>query len=291
MGILFLSYDLAPFFVLPLLAVLMLRRKWSWVVLAVMIALAPSIQVVLVLRFGARLELYNENTAPYFVILRRYFDHYVTFRAWMAHISVWPRELIKTYFWSNFVFLPALFVVVAVMQLFVRQTREARAEWGVLLSGLVLFLFNNCAPPYRGWQFHGEGVSRIYQPVVGAMMLILVRAFGEDCSLPAAALSLRNFAASRAMVALLGVTCVLNASVVLGPVTLNPMAAWIDHKFYQHAPAPQMLSNLAIYGRRPLGFCNQLIPAKPRKRRATTRATAATVPSTTSIAPAPSPGG
>ena len=122
-----------------------------------------------------------------------------------------------------------------------------RAELFVLLSGLLLFLFINLAPPHRGWQFRGEGMSRIYQPVFAAMLLIIARAM-QDCS-------------RRWVIGVVVVTCLLNASIALGPVTKNPLAGWTYHKFYQHAPSPQMVRNLEMYGRRPLGVC-----AKKKKK-------------------------
>jgi hypothetical protein len=55
---------------------------------------------------------------------------------------------------------------------------------------------------------------------------------------------------------IVALACLFNASVALGPATKNPLAGFVYHKFYQHAPSPQMIRNLDLYGRRPLGICS-----------------------------------
>ncbi len=263
LGILFTGYDLAPFFLPPVLIILLMRRKFAASALSLVLMLLPMVIVLASLKLLADIPLYNENSSAYSVILKRYFTYDVTFLAWMKHISHWPVTLVKTYFWHNFVFLPALFLIVPIG----RRVRPTRPEFLILALGMALFLFNNLAPPYRGWQFRGEGVSRIYQPVFAAMVLLIVRA--------------AQASPRRWLIGAIGVTCAINLSIVLGPVTKNPLAAWTYHKFYQHAPEPQMIRNLDLFGRRPLGVCSHS-PAKSRKKKPST------APSTLSSVAAPS---
>jgi hypothetical protein len=243
MGVCFLGYDLAPFFVPAAIGILLMRKRLAAAAISLALMLLPMALVIAILKWIAGVKFYNENTSAYFLIFNRYFTYDITFSAWMKHIAHWPVTLAKAYLWHSMVFLPALFLVVIVG--YRRVVR--RAELFVLLSGLLLFLFINLAPPHRGWQFRGEGMSRIYQPVFAAMLLIIARA-AQDFP-------------PRWLIAVIALTCMLNASIALGPATKNPLAAWAYHKFYQHAPGPQMIRNLEIYGRRPLGVC-----AKKKKK-------------------------
>jgi hypothetical protein len=112
----------------------------------------------------------------------------------------------------------------------------------VLTAALALFLFNNAAPPYYGWQMRGEWIARIYQPVFVVFLMAIGRA-------------LQLLPQSRALRACIVAAVIGNAAIVLGPVTLTPFGPWAYLRFYQHAPATFMLENLRFYGRRPLGIC------------------------------------
>jgi hypothetical protein len=114
----------------------------------------------------------------------------------------------------------------------------------VLLTALGLFLFINLAPPYRGWQFRGEGMARIYQPVFAGMILFIASVA-------------QTF--KRWLTPAIGAAALINTSIVLGPLTLNPLAGWAYLRFYAHAPSPQMYRNLVTFGRRPLGVCDKSI--------------------------------
>src|SRR5207248_144351 len=69
-------------------------------------------------------------------------------------------------------FLPAMFLIALIVNRATgwRVPMGPAVRW-VLLTALGLFFFINLAPPYKGWQFRGVGVSRIYQPVFAAMLV------------------------------------------------------------------------------------------------------------------------
>lgn len=108
------------------------------------------------------------------------------------------------------------------------------------------------------------------------------------------------------LIALVGITVLANAAVVLGPALRLRLADTIYLAFYRHAQTEALATNLDTFGRRPLGFCDTSIAienrpsraelrtqrlqrAKRAKKRAATRP--ATVPSAPATAPAPGRGG
>jgi hypothetical protein len=100
-------------------------------------------------------------------------------------------------------------------------------------------------------------MARIYQPTFAAMILFIASVAQHH----------RKYLNGAVAVA-----SVINASIVLGPMTMNPLAGWAYLKFYAHAPSPQMSRNLELFGRRPLGFCDKSItldnpPPKPPKHK------------------------
>jgi hypothetical protein len=252
LGILFLAYDLLPYFAPAAFLVLALRRKFLHALMAAVLMIVPSvINKALLVHAGA--DFGNENSRLYSVIVNAYF-HPPAIKVWLWHISDTPWSLVRVFFLSNFIFLPALFLVAVVANWWSgAKAPMGPAVWWILLTGLGLFLFINLAPPYKGWQFRGSGLARIYQPLFTAMLVFILVVFQRICDDGLLG------AAARAGACLMAVTALVNASIVLGPATKNPLAAWTYWKFYTHAPRPMMNKNLALFGRRPLGFCNTRI--------------------------------
>jgi hypothetical protein len=195
----------------------------------------------------------NENSRLYSLIVGAYL-HPPALTVWLGHISDTPWSLVRVFFFSNFIFPPVIFLLAVIVNLRLQQRAAmgAAIRW-IMLSGLALFLFINLAPPYKGWQFRGSGLARIYQPLFGAMLvftLIVIQRMSERRSrLPEA----------KPVACLFAALSLLNASIVMGPATKNPLAAWTYWKFYNHASRPMMNENLVLFGRRPLGFCNTRI--------------------------------
>ena len=246
LGVLFLAYDLMPFFAPAAVLILLGRRKFAWAAIAVPLMLLPSFINKQLLIHLAGMDFANENSRFYNVILDAYF-HPPALSAWAGHVSGTPWTLVKSFFYSNFVFLPALFLIVAGVNAATRRVAMGPAVRWVLLTGLGLFLFINLAPPFRGWQFRGDGMSRLYQPIFAAMILFIaefVQHAGE---------------VRKCLAGVVAATVVINASIVLGPAMRNPLAGWTYLRFYAHAASPQLNKNLELFGRRPLGFCDPSI--------------------------------
>jgi hypothetical protein len=287
LGILFTGYDLLVYFAPAVVVILLLKRRWLWLVPVIVLMLLPEWLNKFLLVHVAGLNFDNENSRLYMTILTAY-AHPPAIATWARHVSPVFESFFKVYFFSNFTFLPALFLVAIAGNLLLRRrgiSMEANQRW-VLLSGLGLFLLINLAPPYRGWQFRGYGMARIYQPVFGVMLLYIaqvVQRFWDErlgntaesgtgremrpaSQFPPppvgrgrAGVEVGAGARSLALLASVGAVVLVNASIALGPITLNPLAGWAYNAFYHHADQPQLLHNLALFGRRPLGFCNRSI--------------------------------
>lgn len=232
-GVLLLAYDLFPFFVPALVLVLLARRKPLFATVAVPIAIIPMVISGWLLSLHGVPAL-NPNTATYFNIIRAYL-HPQSISAWGADLLRLPLVLVANYFDSNFLVLPLL----ALVALVACRTCIGRVEGAILLAVLAVFLFNNAAPPYYGWQLRGVWIARLYQPMFVALLLIVVRALAAKPSLHPAI----TFAV------------LANVLIILGPLTANPAALYIDWRFYQHAPSGYFAKLLDVYGRRPLGVC------------------------------------
>jgi hypothetical protein len=243
MGLLFTAYDLAPFFGLAALFVLLGRRRFADLALATAgMAVAP-VCALLLLKVLFHVPLSNANTAIYGTVLRAYL-HPPALGIWARSVADFPIVLFENLLFSNMVFLPALFLVVVA----ITRQRPTLVEGAVMAAVLLVFLFNNLAPPYPGrWQMRGDFIPRLYQPSFVPLLVYCARAIGDRGSLPRPKAAL--------LVAAAGLVFVANASIAFGPIARVPWAGTVYQAFYQHAPPGTMDQNLAQHGRRPLGFC------------------------------------
>jgi hypothetical protein len=245
MGLLFTAYDLAPFFGLGAVFLLLARRRYLEVPLAVAAMAAAPLASLLLLKIAFAAPLANPNTAIYGIVFRAYL-HPPGLGAWLRGVVDLPVVLVENFLFSNMLFLPLGFLVVAALTV----RRLDPAEAAVTAAVTLVFLFNNLAPPYEGrWQMRGDFIPRLYQPLFVVLLVYCARAFGDWRSLPGARGRLLQ---SAALFVLVG-----NATVVFGPAARVPWAGTIYHLFYRHSPASTMDENLARYGRRPLGFCDR----------------------------------
>ena len=248
LGVVLLAYDLAPFFVPAAMLVLLRRKNWRCVPLLAIVAVAPSLAVQAILwRIGV--TLVNENTMGYLKVLMAYRHpgiRHPGLGAWFAYLEQLPHVLVANYFDSNFFFLPLLGIV-AVVSTGAWQKSIGRVEAAILVSILVVFLFNNAAPPYYGWQLRGVWIARLYQPAFVALLLCVAR------SLSGIVVTWRR----RLLLVAIIATVIANATVSFGPIMMNRMAFYLDYRFYRHTPPETFAENLQIYGRRPLGLCDE----------------------------------
>lgn len=240
LGIVFLGYDLLPFFGAAAALLLLLRRRFLWMVAACVTMLLPSFAVAaLFILIGV--PLVNANTVMYLVIINAY--AHPDFALWARYIAALPRVFLSNFLFSNFVVLPLLFCGATIVALRRKFSIVERPEIVLMIASLAVFLFNNAAPPYYGWQLRGDWVARLYQPVLPALLLAIAR------------VSQRSVADRRWQIAI-AVSVLANASIAFGPVLMNPISAHVYQRFYMHSSPDSLLVNLRRFGRRPLGVCS-----------------------------------
>ena len=251
MGVLFLGYDLLVFFGPAALVLLVLRKKYVQAPVLVSGMLLCIAVWWCVVRYGLKVPSSNENSSIYTIILKSYF-HPVDYSGWLELLKNMPENLLYNFLFSSFLLLPLLFIAALIIGVRGRQRLLTFPEACLLGSIALVFLFNNCAPPYEyKWQMRGAWIARLYQPLFVVLLFSCARLFQ--------ALSIQKHGRplKAAMVVLLTATVFGNGLVVLGPALDDPagISSWVYWNFYKHSPPQTMKMNLDKYGRRPWGFC------------------------------------
>jgi len=254
LGLVFLAYDLWPFFLPAAAALIWLRFRRSTVLLAGMaLAVAPALVNLWVLARVFDLPVSNPNTEVYGTVVRAWLAP-GDLAAWRELLVQAPLVFVQNLFASNFFFLPALFLATWLGWAWRSGHRLLAWERAVLLTALAVWLFNNLAPPYPGkWQMRGTWIARLYQPVFVVYLSALARWVPALWAAPAR---------RRWVGAALGLTLAANAAVMVGPFAWPIFTSRISGAFYWHDPPEVMVENLRVIGTRPLGFC-----AVPRRER------------------------
>jgi hypothetical protein len=248
MGVLFTGYDLLPFFGLGALLLLARRRQWKAAAAAAFVMAAPTAIVVWLLRVIWHVPVVNANSASYIAIVASYFRP-IDVPRWMALLREVPKSFFDAFLFSNFLFLPLLSVVALLAS---RRDAGGRrllgtAERCMLVAVLLVFLLTNLAPPYPGWPLRGSWVARLYQPIIGVLLVAVATALLRHREPSPARAALHTAAA----LALCGQLWTVFAP-VLGSGWLSGELYW---RFYRHAPRPFYELNLEKLGRRPVGSC------------------------------------
>lgn len=262
LGVLFTGYDLMPFFGGAGLLLLLSRRQWGpGAVLAVAMAVPQAVLAVL-LRIFFQIPLQNTNTQAYGFIIGSYTSlgdlTGEGLRTWGRLLRMLPAVTLDNYLYSNFLFLPLLFLLgLAAARWLPRDSPRTvpRAEACLLAAALLVFLFNNLAPPYEGWQLRGSWLARLYQPAGAALVSVLAGVLARAALLPRPH--------RRLLLGGVAVTIVAQAWIVFAPVLgATTLSQFVYHRFYRHAPETAYSETLARYGARPAGFCASS-PAAP----------------------------
>jgi hypothetical protein len=250
LGILFTGYDLLPFFGVAGILLLARRRLWSASAALAVAALIPQLLVLVGLHRLWGVAFRNSNNEVYATILRSYLSP-IDGLQWGELLARIPAILVDNFLYGNFLFLPLLFLfgLLAATRTSGERPTLVPAEKCVLLAGLLVFLVNNAAPPYEGWQMRGPWISRLYQPVGVVMLAFLGRFYGRLWLLPR---SLR-FGSRAALALVVG----LNAWVIFAPLLLRSplMTGLLYYRFFQHSSPSAYVDNLKRFGFRPIGFC------------------------------------
>ncbi len=246
MGVLFLGYDLLPFFGGSAAALLWLRGRAKWILPALGLMALPLLCVILYLSFGLKLPLKNANTVMYPEIIFAYL-HPGDLRVWFDALVKLPIYYGRVFLFSNFLWLPLLFISSWGLARASKMAQLTAVEIALIVSTIGIFLFINVSPPHPGgWQLAGTLFTRIYQPVFVAFLVFIGRAGARFL----AKKTLRPVFLSLLVVTLLG-----NLVIIWGPLLNLKHGEWAYNHFYPHAPIGSMQENLDKHGRRPLGFC------------------------------------
>ncbi len=250
MGVAYLSYDFAVFFLPSAALLLCWHRRPGAAAISIVLQLLPLGLWLLFLSRGLSQQLENSNTSVYRVILNSYFG-IKDAAAWWAYVSDFPNVGLDVWFGANFIFLPALFLIVLALNPVTSRVRFHRAELALLAVGLGLFLFNNLAPDYYGaaWVMRGTWIARIYQPVFPALVLFAARWWQHLPPL--------DWGRRALIWGTLACVSVGNALIVFGPILGNPLkvSETAFYRFYDHTDLHWLYeSHLREYGRRPIGF-------------------------------------
>ncbi len=251
LGVLFTAYDLLPFFGAAALSMLLWRRRWTASIALALAQLVPTLVANLLLYRLYGVALRNANSEAYWRIVGSYLPPY-DWPAWRALLVQLPHVLVDDFLFSNFLVVPLLFILALALARFAGDARAPAlglAETCLLLVTAALFLFNNVAPPYAGWQLRGLWIARLYQPLLPALLSAIAAVGAQVAAMrrpPRVGLSVA-----------LALALSLHVWVVFAPVLGQPtLTGWLDFRFYRHAPRPVYAENLRRYGIRPIGFCS-----------------------------------
>jgi len=256
LGLAYLGYDLAPFFLPASLLLLAGQRRWLHGAASLAVQVAPLALWLLVLKYGLGQNLENSNSGIYRAVAGAYLD----LGAW-RHWAEVNRDAVdvaaETFFGANFLFWPALFLAALALNPWTARLRFTAAELALGASVVALFAFNNLAPVYGGWPMRGAWISRLYQPGVVVLLFFTARWLA---GWPEFARGPRRLAAAAALAAALG-----NGFVLAGPASGDPgrVAETAHYRFYNHVDdgaARPFRANLEAHGRRPLGFPKPAAP-------------------------------
>jgi hypothetical protein len=257
LGLISVAYDLLPYLAPAVMLMLVLKRRWLLAGPAVVAMVLPMSAFTLILSHVFSVPLGNANSGIYRTVLTSYLDG-VPGAVWWRLIQEAPWLLWHNWIYSNFLFLPLLFMLLLPVASWLGMA-VGRVEGAVLCAALCVFLLNNMAPPYPGWQMRGTFIPRLYQPIFGVLILFCCRVVQAAEPFP----RVRWAVAALVVGAMLG-----NAAVTYGPALGMPVAAHVYHHFYRHGPPNALSRNLKTYGRRPRGLCDE----KPQRKRARRRA-------------------
>jgi hypothetical protein len=252
LGLLFLAYDLLPFFGIAAIWIFYSRRSFKDLPILILGMITPQLVSNSVLSLVYKIKFVNSNTMTYLNIWRSFF-RLPDLEKWLSFVLDTPKVGIVYFLFGNFFFIPTFFLVVFILnQTQSQKLRLSNFERGMLVAATFIFLITNLAPPYEGWQFRGEWIARLYQPLFVVFLLFLMKFFQKNAVL--------NSVIKKRMLLGAFATILLNSIVVFGPILNHPLlASELYHRFYGHSNASYLPINLLRYGRFPIGFS----PAHP----------------------------
>lgn len=254
MGILFLGYDLFPFFGLATLFIFAARKKYRFIPIFLILSLLPAIMWQLIQQYFFDMPFASEKMASdqsmiYINILKAYLgidsQHLVNLMTGAPYIFENGKRI---FLYSTFYYLPIFFLILLFSN-FIKPLRLAMTEQMLILSFVIIFVFIQAAPHYSGWELSTPLFDRIYQSLFVVYLLFAVKRYQQlkDLRHP-----LRHLVLTSVLAVIL-----LNFPVSLGSVLKSKTAAVLYSRFYPHSEPRTFFENLEKYGQRPIGFCKK----------------------------------
>lgn len=242
-GILCLGYDLTAY-VLPIGCIVLASRKryLDAMIYSGACLIAPVLWMIVLNRYFS-VAILNANTVIYNSLLNAYIHpERIDIGAWLSLLGKVPSVFVHNFLFSSFLILPTAALVGIVQKRYFEKPLFTRVE-GVWL-GVILFvwLFNNAAPPYPGFQLRGVYIARLYEPAFVVLLLFCARSV---CVVPAVT----------RVVIWFGVV-IGQISISIGPwLGLEQWSADVYSNFYQHSSRHILAENIRTYGKYPIGTC------------------------------------
>lgn len=243
-GLLSIGYDLLGYLLLAGILLLALRKEWVAIIVFALSAVSVPMLNSFILSYVYDVPLLNSNTASYGNIIGAYFKIGAQpFSEWSPLLLDMPHVLLHNFFFSSFLILPATACIVFLRNLIRKQRLLTPVECAFLFAALFIWLVNNAAPPYQGWQLRGVWIARIYEPIFVVLLVFTVRS-----------LKPREFHFDKALFLS---AFLLQVWIVNAPLTgFTGYSDYLYTEFYQHNVHGAFSTNLEKYGRRPMGFCS-----------------------------------
>ncbi len=244
-GISFLAYDTYIFFFPAFGLLLLAQRKWKAIPIS---AILMALPIVLWMWFLSDKLLPNAsgNTDIYSTIINAYLNASVH-QLWI-NLKDLPAVLYHNFFNAVYFYLALFFVAVVIAGKATKSLTLGLPFWAIAVAMLTVFVFNNMAPPYEGWQMRGNWIARIYQP---AIILCLLPIFKVIKNWEEKGKKLYIQLLLFATIVVFGFNTRINISPALGYYSQTHH----HYNFYFHSMPETMGENLEKHGRRPLWVC------------------------------------
>ena len=244
-GISFLAYDTYIFFFPAFGLLLLLQKKWKAIPISVLLMALP---VGLWIWFLSDKLAPNAsgNTDIYSNIINAYLN--ATPEVLWANLKKLPGVLATTFSGAAYFYLALFFAAVIVVGLITKSIKLELPFWALAIAMLTVFVFNNMAPYYEGWQMRGDWISRIYQPEI-ALILLLVFSVVKNWQ------EKGKKVLTKALLVVVAVVFLFNARINVAPAYGDYSIVKHHYNFYLHGFPETMEQNLEKHGRRPLWIC------------------------------------
>ena len=244
-GITFLAYDTYIFFIPAFGLLLLFQRKWLAIPVSMVLIVIPLALWLWFLN-GKTIPSSTGNTDIYSSIIGAYGR--MTGEVFWQNLKKLPYFFYLNFTGAVYMYLAAFMVVILIFGKITRSLQLEKPFWVIAIAMFTVFVFNNMAPYYEGWQMRGDWIARIYQPAIVLCLLPVfpvVKSFSEN--------NKRYFFSG--VFALVFIVFAYNTRINISPALGNDELTDAHYRFYLHSLPETMHSNLEKHGRRPLWVC------------------------------------